>query len=122
MNKDITKYVGIDIGDRTSMIHVLNQEGEFIEETRVPTTATALQRKFGDQPRMRIAIEVGGHSRWVTRIKSSGAWQMCYPKVDKTLGAHTWGLSAWDGRLRPWDAQSSSLSKPVGLLGHPADI
>lgn len=67
MNKDITKYVGIDIGDRTSMIHVLNQEGEFIEETRVPTTATALQRKFGDQPRMRIAIEVGGHSRWVSR-------------------------------------------------------
>jgi transposase len=67
MNKDITKFVGIDLGDRTSMIHVLNQEGEFVEENRLPTTATALQRKFEDQPRMRIAIEVGGHSRWVSR-------------------------------------------------------
>lgn len=67
MNKDITKFVGIDIGDRTSMIHVLNQAGEFVEETRIPTTAIALQVKFRDQPRMRIAIEVGAHSRWISR-------------------------------------------------------
>lgn len=68
MNKDITKYVGIDLGDRTSMVHVRNQAGEFVEETRLPTSAAALEREFGGQPRMRIAIEVGGHSRWVSRL------------------------------------------------------
>ena len=53
----------------------------------------------------------------VTRMKSSGAstplrygmvspwgmvWQVCYPKVDETLGAHIWGLSAWVDR-RLWE-------------------
>jgi transposase len=67
MNKDITKFVGIDLGDRTSMAHVLNQAGEFEEETRLPTTAKALEREFRGRSRMRIAIEVGAHSRWVSR-------------------------------------------------------
>lgn len=67
MNKDITKYVGIDLGDQTSIVHVLNQAGEFVEETRLPTTAEALEQEFSGQARMRIAIEVGGHSRWVSR-------------------------------------------------------
>jgi len=31
---------------------------------------------------------------------------MCYPKVDKTLGAHTWGLSAW-----VWPAAALGCSK-----------
>jgi hypothetical protein len=31
MNIDITKFVSIDIGDRNSMIHVINQTGEFEE-------------------------------------------------------------------------------------------
>ena len=55
-------------------------------------------------------------------MKSSGAWQVCYPKVDKTLGAHIWGLSAWVGRQRPWDTESKTFGEPDGLLDHPADI
>ncbi len=47
---------------------------------------------------------------------------MCYPLLDKTLGAHAWGLSAWVDRQRPWDIQSKPLDEPVGLLGHPADL
>jgi len=73
MNKNITEFVGIDLGDKKSMVHVRNQDGEFVEETRLPTTATALEREFGLRTPMRIAIEVGGHSRWVSRqLKSYG--------------------------------------------------
>jgi hypothetical protein len=32
------------------MIHVLDEAGEFYEETRLPTTAAALKMKFGNQP------------------------------------------------------------------------
>jgi transposase len=49
------------------MVHVLNQAGEFVKEIRLPTTAEALEREFRGVSRMRIAIEVGGHSRWVSR-------------------------------------------------------
>jgi transposase len=71
MNKDITKYVGIDLGDMTSLVHVRNQAGEFVEETRLPSTQAALESEFGQQPRMRIALEVGAHSRWVSRLLHS---------------------------------------------------
>ena len=46
MNKHITKYVGIDLGDKISMIHILDQEGEFVEETRLPTSAEAFTEKI----------------------------------------------------------------------------
>lgn len=68
MNKDITKYVGIDLGDRMCMMHVLGHDGDFIEEVRVPTTAVAMERIFAGRSKMRIAIEVGVHSRWVSHL------------------------------------------------------
>lgn len=73
MNKDNTKYIGIDLGDKTSLVHVRNGAGEFVEETRLPTTAMALEREFGQRDSVKIAIEVGGHSRWISRqLKSYG--------------------------------------------------
>jgi transposase len=72
MNKHNTKYAGIDLGDKTSMIQILDQEGELVEETRLPTTERALERKFGNRDSMKIAIEVGTHSRWVSRKLKGG--------------------------------------------------
>jgi len=46
MTKDNTNYAGIDIGDKTSLIRVINSEGELLEETRIPTTRVALEREF----------------------------------------------------------------------------
>jgi transposase len=71
MKKDNTKYAGMDLGDKTMWVHVRDEAGEFIEETRLPTPAAALEREFGQCTPMRIAIEVGGHSRWVSRLLSS---------------------------------------------------
>jgi transposase len=71
MKQDNTKYVGLDLGDKTSLIHIRNAAGEFVEETRVPTTAMALEREFGQGAPMHIALEVGGHSRWVSRVLRS---------------------------------------------------
>ncbi len=71
MNKNNTNYAGIDLGDKTMLVHVRDEAGEFVEETRLPTTALALEREFGQRRPMRIAIEVGGHSRWVSRMLSS---------------------------------------------------
>ena len=67
MNKDNTNYAGIDIGDKTSLIRVINSAGEFLEETRIPTTLAALEREFKQKAPMNIALEVGGHSRWMSQ-------------------------------------------------------
>jgi len=70
MDKDSRFYVGMDIGDRISETHVLDGEGELVEHSRVPTTKSALERKFSAMPASRVAIEVGTHSHWVSRSLS----------------------------------------------------
>lgn len=67
MNKNSMLFVGLDLGDRWSHLVVLDPEGQVVEESRVPTSGGALQRKFSAMARARIAMEVGAHSRWVSQ-------------------------------------------------------
>jgi len=67
MNKDSTLFVGLDLGDRWSHLTILDPEGEVVEESRVPTSGGALQRKFSALAQARVAMEVGTHSRWVSQ-------------------------------------------------------
>jgi transposase len=67
----IERTVGLDVGDRWSQICVLDQEsGEVVEEGRVRTTRQALRRWFGG-PRMRVVLEVGCQSPWISRLLAS---------------------------------------------------
>jgi transposase len=60
---------GLDLGDRYSYLCLLDTDGgEVIEEGRVCTTPEALRRRFASEPPMRIAIEAGTHSPWVSRL------------------------------------------------------
>src|SRR3974390_3757227 len=60
--------VGIDLGDRFSRYCVVDQAGEVVEEGRIATTAVTLERHFAGQSRMRVAMECGTHSPWVSRL------------------------------------------------------
>ena len=57
--------VGIDLGDKYSDVCVLDREGEVVERTRLRTTVRGLQQFF-QRPMMRVVLEVGVHSRWVS--------------------------------------------------------
>src|ERR671910_451795 len=60
---------GIDLGDRYTHVCLLDSEnGEVIEESRIPTNTKAFERRFSGTAPMRIAIEVGTHSPWVSRL------------------------------------------------------
>lgn len=60
---------GMDLGDKKSQLCVLDTEsGEIVEETRLATTEACLRRRFQGVGRMRIALEVGTHSPWVSRL------------------------------------------------------
>jgi transposase len=60
--------VGIDLGDRSSRYCVVDAEGEVVQEGSTATTPKGLAQVFGARPRCRIALEVGAHSRWVSRL------------------------------------------------------
>ena len=70
MSKSATLIAGMDIGDRYSYVHLLDGDGELVEETRVPTTPKGLRRYLGGKEPLKIAIEVGTHSPWISRLLS----------------------------------------------------
>src|SRR5215207_3390625 len=60
---------GLDLGDRYSYLCLIDaQSGEIIEEGRLRTTPEALRRRFCSERPLRIAIETGTHSPWVSRV------------------------------------------------------
>ena len=60
---------GLDIGDKHSYLCLIDQEsGEVMEEGRLRTTPEAFRRRFASEGLMRIAIEAGTHSPWVSRL------------------------------------------------------
>src|SRR5215468_919636 len=63
--------IGLDLGDRNSRYCVLDESGQIRLEQRVRTSAEAFQEVFGVMPRSRIALEIGTHSPWISRLLSA---------------------------------------------------
>ena len=63
-----TLTIGLDLGDRNSWYWVLDEAGKVQLEQQVRTTANALREVFGGMPRSRIALEIGTHSPWISRL------------------------------------------------------
>src|SRR5580704_11439961 len=62
--------IGLDLGDRWSWYCVLDEAGKIRLEQRVSTTSKAMGEVFGAMPRRRIALEIGTHSPWISRLLS----------------------------------------------------
>src|ERR1700678_291721 len=59
--------IGIDLGDVWSHYCTLNQEGEVVDRGRFRTTPAGVERWFTDLPAVRIAMEAGTHSIWISQ-------------------------------------------------------
>jgi transposase len=60
--------MGMDIGDKYCHLCTLDEEGEVIEEGRIRTNREAVTRKLTQMEPSLVAIEVGGHSRWLSEV------------------------------------------------------
>ena len=60
---------GLDLGDRYSYLCLIDtQSGEVVEEGRLRTTPEALRQRFSSERPLRVAVEAGTHSPWVSRV------------------------------------------------------
>lgn len=59
---------GLDLGDKYSYCVVIDEDGDIVDEGRVRTTREALRQRFEAMAPMRVVIEVGTHSRWVSSL------------------------------------------------------
>jgi len=60
--------VGIDLGDKFSHYCLLGKDGELIEEGRFKTTRGGLAAHFEGLPKIRVALETGTHSAWISQL------------------------------------------------------
>ena len=65
---EIAGVLGIDVGDRFSRFCLLDATtGAVARKGRMPTTVIGLNRLLAGKARLRVAIEVGTHSAWMSR-------------------------------------------------------
>jgi transposase len=62
--------IGLDLGDRSSWYCLLDEVGEVLQEQKLGTIPKAMREVFGGMPRSRMAVEIGTHSPWVSRVLS----------------------------------------------------
>ena len=75
---------GLDLGDKYSYLCLIDtQSGEVIEEGRLRTTPEAFRRRFASEQPMRIVIEAGTHSPWVSRLLEGCAHQVLVANARK---------------------------------------
>ena len=64
----ITKTVGCDLGDRYSQVCLLDATGAVEARARVTTSKAGFRKWFERVGQCRVALEVGTHSRWVSKL------------------------------------------------------
>jgi transposase len=75
---------GLDIGDKYSHLCLIDsQSGEVMEEGRLSTTPEAFGRRFASEEPMRIAIEAGTHSPWVSRVLEECGYEVLVANARK---------------------------------------
>ena len=67
VEKHITLTAGVDLGDKTSQVCVMDEAGLIVERAQIRTTPAGFDRFFAGRKPNRIAIEAGTHSPWVDR-------------------------------------------------------
>ncbi len=69
MQHPISLTLGLDIGDRVSHYCILEEDtGEIIDEGKVRTTRDGLRELFDEALPMRVVLETGGQSPWISAL------------------------------------------------------
>lgn len=63
--------IGLDVGDRSIELCVLDPDGAVVERARLPTRLNALERRFAEIPSARVVLETGKQSPWISRALQS---------------------------------------------------
>ena len=59
---------GLDLGDKESVYCVIDEDGDLLDEGRLRSTPAAMREHFKALPPMRVVLEVGPSSRWVSAL------------------------------------------------------
>jgi transposase len=75
--------MGIDLGDRVSRYAVIDEGGELIAEQKVATDRKTMGKLLAMHPRMRVVVETGTHSPWVSRLAEAAGHEVVVANARK---------------------------------------
>ena len=117
--------IGLDLGDKTSRYCVLDAQGEIYSEGSVATTRKAMGQKFAGMRRCRIAMEVGTHSPWLSRLLSGLGYEVIVANARQVqlISASTRKNDRLDARLLARLARvDPQLLRPIRHRGEQAQM
>jgi transposase len=77
------EVMGIDLGDRFSNYAVIDSRGRIIEEDRVATRRESMERLLSGHTPIRVVIETGTHSPWVSRLAAAAGHEVIVANARK---------------------------------------
>jgi len=86
--KEVSFYVGIDLGDKKSNYCFLDAKGNIFAEGTLGTTQAELSELYSSIPKCRIAIEVGTHSPWICALLKSHGHEVFVANPRKVEAIH----------------------------------
>jgi transposase len=75
--------IGIDLGDKKHAVCVLDKDGKVICEKSITNQRKPLEALCKDYPAARVAIEVGTHSPWISRLLTEGGMEVIVANARK---------------------------------------
>jgi len=76
MGEPITVFVGLDVGDKFTDFCVLDEAGAVVETGRFRTIRKSLESELRSYGRVRVVLEVGTHSRWISTVLSDAGHEV----------------------------------------------
>ena len=89
ITKQFETIIGIDLGDIQHAICVTDKNGNIVEEKFVTNRREALEELAGEYPNALIALEVGGHSPWISRLLASKGAEVVVANARKLRAIYT---------------------------------
>ena len=81
--------LGIDLGDRKHEICVVGKHAEPIKRFSITNRRGNIERLAEDYPGARVAMEVGTHSPWISRILKDGGMEVLVANARKLRAIYT---------------------------------
>lgn len=66
--KQLGSYLGVDLGDKKHYVCVTDKDGIILQEFSISNTRKALEDLASSYPQTALAMEVGTHSPWISRL------------------------------------------------------
>lgn len=86
----LNTVIGIDLGDKKHQVCVTdNKNGNIIEEYPMPNNRKHLEKLVAKYPDARIAIEVGTHSTWISRLLTEAGATVIVANARKLRAIYT---------------------------------